>query len=273
VKNDSDHKNWKQEVLHPAETKTDNHSGSKAFTPAIAELEQRLRFQELIFNLSTQFIDLPTSEVDPQIERSLKHIVEFLGIDRSSLSEISKDLKKLHTTHSYAVPGFEASPRITVNQVFPYLTGKILRGENFVFENPSELPEDAVVEKTYCQNTGLKSHLSIPVAIGGTPQCVISFSTFRTYRTWPGEYISQLKRLGEVFAQTIYRKQTEGQLREIQEKQLQLRGLCLTYLRSLSTCLLTRSTARLKMPYGKSVNTWIWTWVRCGSRWLLIGIR
>ena len=45
------------------------------------ELEARLRFETLLSELSTRFINLPAGEVDREIEDALSRVCELLGID------------------------------------------------------------------------------------------------------------------------------------------------------------------------------------------------
>jgi hypothetical protein len=71
--------------------------------PLALPLQERLSFETLQANLSAAFVNGPGSQVDSQIESSLRQIVEFLAIDRSRFGELSAD--GMGITHSYHVPG------------------------------------------------------------------------------------------------------------------------------------------------------------------------
>jgi PAS domain S-box-containing protein len=60
-------------------------------TSLLALLDERPRFESLLAQLSTKFINLPVEEILGQIERGLQQIVEFLPIERNSLSQFSQD--------------------------------------------------------------------------------------------------------------------------------------------------------------------------------------
>jgi hypothetical protein len=47
--------------------------------------DEGMRFERLLADLSARFVNLPPSEVDQEIEHSLRQIVEALEVDRSSL--------------------------------------------------------------------------------------------------------------------------------------------------------------------------------------------
>jgi transcriptional regulator with GAF, ATPase, and Fis domain len=180
----------------------------------IASLQERLHLQELISDISAILINLPITEVDGQIERGLQRIVEFLGVDRSGFAEFSEDRKALRQTHSYAAPGIERSPADFLVDNWPWYASKLQHGEIVAFERPVDLPEEATAEKAYCQRSGLKSHLCVPVAVGGSLICAIGFASFRTCRSWPEALIEQFKRVAEIFAYAIYRKRAKEQLLE-----------------------------------------------------------
>jgi hypothetical protein len=59
---------------------------------------------------------------------ALRQIVEFLGIDRCGLGEVSADGTQLVITHSYEVPGVPPSPRVILEAQFPAYARKDPRG-------------------------------------------------------------------------------------------------------------------------------------------------
>src|ERR1700704_2997868 len=78
--------------------------------PLLNLLNERLRFESMLSRLSTTFINLPPEKVDGQIERGLQQVVEFLGIERSSLGQFSEDGRAFVVTHSSSISGIGASP-------------------------------------------------------------------------------------------------------------------------------------------------------------------
>src|SRR5947199_7324721 len=91
--------------------------------PRLLELlNERLRFETLLARLSATFIHLPAEAVDGQIERGLHQIVDFLGIERSSLGQFTADGTQLIVTHSYSVPEFAPVPRRDLAPLMPWYT-------------------------------------------------------------------------------------------------------------------------------------------------------
>src|SRR5579883_795640 len=72
--------------------------------PLAFPVQERLRFETLLAELSSTFVNLPPGQVDAQIESALGRIVEFLGVDRGGMAEVQRDRKRLVMMHSYHMP-------------------------------------------------------------------------------------------------------------------------------------------------------------------------
>ena len=76
------------------------------------ELEERLRFEALLTDLSARFVHVPADQVDRMIEEAQRRIVQALGLDRSALLQRSDEEENLVITHAWAMPSFAPSPEI-----------------------------------------------------------------------------------------------------------------------------------------------------------------
>jgi len=176
---------------------------------------ERLRFETLLSEISTRFINLAPHDLDRAFNECLKDLVEFLGFDRSSIAEFSADTTKLSVTHSYAREGVKSFPIISVENLFPWYTERLRRGETIVFSNlPNGLPEEAVAERDYCNKEGFKSHLAIPLKMDKSILGGLGFGSFSSEIKWPDEIIQRLKIVGEIFANALERKRTDLELKK-----------------------------------------------------------
>jgi len=48
-------------------------------------VEERLRFERLLSDLSARFVNIPPDRVDSEIERALKEVLDFFKVDRCGL--------------------------------------------------------------------------------------------------------------------------------------------------------------------------------------------
>ncbi len=197
--------------------------------PLIPSIQDRLRFESLLTELSAKFVNVPANQVDSQIESGLRRIVELLGLDRSGLGEVSADGKQLVVTHSYQLPGIPPSAQIMLDARFPVYTRMIQQG--LVVRLPDDLPPEATRERDYCLQIGLKSNLTIPLTVMGSVVGGIGFSSFRSHRILPDELIPRLRLVGDIFTNALARKRADESLiakdhslRSAQENLRQLAG-------------------------------------------------
>jgi PAS domain S-box-containing protein len=176
-------------------------------------LHERLRFETLLTELSAAFAKLPTRAVDQEIDKWLQKIVEFLDVDRATFDQAGEDGMTLSRSHSHTARGIDTLPLNVMDDQTPWITKQLLRGNTVKWSRiPDEMPEQASREKEFVSRIGAKSVLSIPVCIGGSVICAISFTSMRICRDWPDEMVVRLRLVGEVFANAIARKRAEERL-------------------------------------------------------------
>lgn len=182
---------------------------------AEAAMEDRLRFETLLADLSATFVNVPFSQLDETIIGSLKSLVGFLGNDRSTLVELTNDKKHVFVTHSYAVPGCAPFPLGSIaDELLPWFIGQFRSGKTvFLRRVPDDLPPEAEVERRYCQAHGIQSNVAIPLKAGGSVLGAITFAFLERRCEWPANFISRLQIIGELFAHVFQRIRADEALR------------------------------------------------------------
>ncbi len=175
-------------------------------TRMVAELEERLRFETLLSDLSARFINLPVDEVDKEIEAALGRIVQFLGLDRSTLFQLSEDETTLVVSHCWAAPGFVSSNGLIPRDLVPWGLAKALRGETIVFSSVDELPEEAAQDKATFRKIGPKANVTFPLrAGGGAVFGALGFGKITEDRPWPENQIQRLRLFAQILANALLR--------------------------------------------------------------------
>jgi two-component system sensor histidine kinase UhpB len=176
-------------------------------------LDERLRFETLVTELSAAFANLPTPTVDQEIDKWLKNLVEFLDLDRAAFDQVREDGMTLSRSHSHTARGIDPLSLNVADDQTPWITEQLLRGSMVKWARiPDDISEQAPKEKEFAARIGAKSVLSIPVGIGGSVICAISFTSMRIYCDWPDEMVARLRLVGEIFANAIARKRAEEAL-------------------------------------------------------------
>jgi transcriptional regulator with GAF, ATPase, and Fis domain len=185
-------------------------------------LTNRLRFEQMVSNLSARFLAIPFDQVDSEIHNALRRIMEFFQVDRCGLLEIREDKAFARITHAAFGPGLEPiSGEINVAELYPWSYAELRQGKHINICRVEDYPEEALRDRQSHAGMGIKSALNIPVAVGGRILRTIVITSTREQQTWPEEVIPRLRLLGEIFVNTLERKQAdterrrmEGQLRE-----------------------------------------------------------
>ncbi len=175
--------------------------------------EDATGFETFLAELSTQFTGLPANRIDAEIERALQDLVGFLGTDRATLFEFSVSGASLRPTRSWARPPIEPYTNPLMRAEVPWYYEQLLRGETIRFERlPDEVPAEAPRDLVSAIQSGIKSILTIPIAVGGQFVSALSTGAFREYRTWSDVTVARVRTVGQILASAIHRQRTEGEL-------------------------------------------------------------
>jgi len=178
-------------------------------------LEERLRFEQLLAEISSEFANLPASSVDETIVSGLQRIGQFMGAERCSLVRDWGDAKLRNIYHSWQAKGIQPLPAFQTPfiKLCPWMSRELKQGQVVQFTQPEDLPDEAAADKAVFQQLGTKSHVSVPISVGGVVKGAISIGTFNVFRTWPQELIQRLRLFGEVFVNSLERKEKELEIR------------------------------------------------------------
>lgn len=214
-------------------------------------LQERLRFEQLLSDLSAKFINQPPDQIDSVIDDSLRRLLETLGHDRSSLGQVNRETGHLLVTHSCAVSGVEPFPvGGRVDDYVPWIVGQIRNGKTLFLKClPDDLPPEAEKEKQLSISRGIKSTVAIPLGAGGSVLGMITFSFLRPHCAWHPEVVSRLQIIGEVFANALVRKQSDEAIRAALAENERLRE------RLERENIYLREQVTLKHHHGRIVGT------------------
>jgi len=143
----------------------------------------------------------------------MARLVDFLGFDRTTFLEVTAADGRVRTVASWAradIPVFESDD---LAKDYPWMSARLQSGEMMALARlPDELPAEAVAERRHCAAVGLKSILSIPIAVGGAFRGIMSFGAMHTHRSLPDDAARRTRLIGEVFANAVVRARSEQKL-------------------------------------------------------------
>jgi signal transduction histidine kinase len=178
-------------------------------------LAERLRFEKLLSSLSTAFTHLSAGDFSREVQHALHRVVDFLGVERGSLIEFSRDGG---TAHSWAIEEW-----MDVVE-FPWMTARLQGGDMVSFSELETLPDEAAVDRQSYLAHRVKPQVAMPLMAGGSVVGGLVFSTGDAERPASDELLlmQQLQLLGEIFANALSRKQGELETQRLRQELTQI---------------------------------------------------
>jgi len=172
-----------------------------------AVLDEHLKFESLISEISASLVNLPLESIDPAIESSIKKLSDFYNADRCYLGMFSGDKSRIIISHFYSGPGIKIPQIEDVGDHFlPFIYNQIREGQEIIIERFSDLPEEAHEEREYFKQLNLKSLIVIPLIIDNVVESGLSLSTVMKPRQWKEHTINHIRLIGNLLVHVLHRK-------------------------------------------------------------------
>jgi PAS domain S-box-containing protein len=185
----------------------------KALGEKERQLEEMIRFEKLLSEISTHLVNLPAEQIEREIEQGLGRVVEFLGVDRGGVYIFSGDRTRISRKYFWGMGGIPESAPILEDQKFPWLSEKLRKGEILVIPRVDDLPEEAARDRETLKKFGNRSSLAIPLTVGENTLGAVTFGAVRAERNWSEDLVQRVRLVGEIFASALARKRSEEALR------------------------------------------------------------
>jgi formate hydrogenlyase transcriptional activator len=184
--------------------------------PSADQFESLLQFETMLADLSSRFINLAPGDVDREIEGALHRLCDHLTIDLAILWQWSATLPSVATpTHTYYAQESMPQAQPMHEEQFPWARRQLLEGRLIRITSLEEMPAEAAVDRENVRLYGVKSNLTLPLAVGGeAPVGALSLNTMHKHHPWPDGLVNRLQLVAQVFANAIARQRHELSLKE-----------------------------------------------------------
>lgn len=208
---------WSETVVKGLQLIAHVFASALARKKAERSLQERVQFEMVLADISARFVNIPSDQIDGEIEDAQRRVCECLGLDLSALWQWSvEDPESLTMSHIYrSMEGPPVPEPMNAQEHFPWCMQQLKAGRIIAVSSMDELPAEAVRDQETWRNFGVKTSLTFPLAVGdGPPIGALSFNTMRAERTWPEVIIKRLQLVAQVFANALARKRADRELRE-----------------------------------------------------------
>ncbi len=185
------------------------------------EQARRHEVDQLLNELSRDLVGADAEGFDPAVNRLLRRMGEWAGVDRCYLFQLSNDRQSLRNTHEWCRAGIE--PQIEQLQdvpasVCPWFMERLERLEPVMVRSLDDLPEEASGERDLLAALEVPSLLLLPISKDGSLFGFFGFDSVRDKRSWFEEEVAGLRMASELFIHTWSRIEAERRVRERDER-------------------------------------------------------
>ena len=187
-------------------------------------LQYQLDFDQLISEISTQFINLDPEDIGNEINQALQKVGQFTGVDTSYIFQFEAESNTFSMVHEWADEGLPSQIKNAQNlpQVaFPWAIEILMQGEILYVPSVANLPAVATLEKGNWQQFNLQSLIAVPLMVQDKLLGWVGFASFQQERVWLESSQQLLRMFAEILTRARQRQQAELALRQ-SEGQLQM---------------------------------------------------
>jgi PAS domain S-box len=218
------HVTWVSTTKMPLRDKKDRIIGTFGVSRDITKrklaeeaLKFRVEFEKHITSISTNFVNLTSSQIDGGITAALQVLGEFTGADQCFCILFGRDGNMLQRTYQWNAQASESKTLkdTALNpDTFSWLVRKIKQFEIITMSRIEDLPEGASGEKQWFKLHGVRSFINVPLVYSGKALGIIGLESLRNEKTWSEDTVTLLTIIGEVFMNALERKRAEEELQK-----------------------------------------------------------
>lgn len=183
---------------------------------SVAADEHPSSFEWVVTNISSEFVNLTSGEIDDGITRALASIGEYCHVDQTYVCLIRDDGKTYDLNFEWTAAGIN-SERKTFQGVplkrFPYFWDHIRQRKVFYIPEIEQLPDRALAERQLWQDLGIMSLISVPMVTHGKLTGFMGVTAKRERMEFSDDVISLLQVAAQIFSNALDRQRMEESIR------------------------------------------------------------
>ncbi|MHA1910468.1 MAG: PAS domain S-box protein [Candidatus Kariarchaeaceae archaeon] len=188
------------------------------------KLEIKKKLEELILQLSVDFINLPLNEYDPVILQALESITKFLNTERSFIFEFSESEESFTETYQCTRQSTDTQIEALSDQLrdipikdAQWLFNELIMNQEVYLERIDDVPEGAVADRSFLEKLGIKSILIVPIYGINKISGAFGIGSTTDISKWSKDERSSMKLLAQIFSSAFQRKEALLRLVEKEE--------------------------------------------------------
>ncbi len=175
----------------------------------------RYRVEDLLMRWSETLANAAPDGIDTAVDTVLGEAARDSGVDLAQIYQVSDDHRQLRNSHSWrwrGIAGAQAAHRRLPARALPWVLAGMRRGETLQVRGPADFPEQAARDRALYSERGVHSLLAVPLVYSGELRGLMTFETVTDKGEWSHEAVYLARRLGDLVAAALQRKQSEERI-------------------------------------------------------------
>jgi transcriptional regulator with GAF, ATPase, and Fis domain len=179
-----------------------------------------LKVSELTARISARMVMAPDDLLDAEITWALQEIAALSKVDRCGLLEIRASANCAVISHEWQLREVPHVPGgINLGILYPWSVNRLVMDREIVaIENIDDLPHAAALDQQSHRQRQTRSSLAIPVMLGDEVRYIFVLGAVKILRTWDGDFIRNMRLVGEIFVSALQRRKMDQELRQTKER-------------------------------------------------------
>ncbi|MCK5121638.1 MAG: response regulator, partial [Methylococcales bacterium] len=177
--------------------------------------DYKVRFEELISELSTRFINIEFEQIDKNIEQSLQRLSSFIDADAGYVFLLHDNNRHFDMSHSWFEVDVdldkEGFKRLDID-LLSWSMKNLLLGKPVMIDSVGELPHEALHEKEMLQQFGIHAVIDVPMIFKDKVIGFVGFTSRGTEHAWTENEVGLLIAAGRIIVNALHRQEVEHNL-------------------------------------------------------------
>ncbi|QIT57023.1 sensor domain-containing phosphodiesterase [Aquisalimonas sp. 2447] len=181
----------------------------------IPALSRRYQIETLLARIADNLTNATPDGIDAAIDAALAEAGRECGADLAHVYQIADSHRHLRNSHHWrrsSATGGQAPYRRLPLRTLPWVMQSMREGSALPVNRADHLPAAARHERALLAERDIQSLLAVPVTFSGELHGLIGFETVTPHDGWSRDTIYLARRLGELVAAALQRKQSEQRI-------------------------------------------------------------
>lgn len=176
-------------------------------------LEKHIRLQDLLFDISSDFVNVKTENIEATIQISLEKLGKIVGADRTHIFRYDFENKTFSNTFEWHDKNLKSRIQYLQDidiELIPEWTEHHLKGKSFYVSDVSSLKY--IYEIELLNLHGINSLLAVPIILENKPYGFVGFNSVNNHHFYGELEQHLLENFGQLLLTILLRKENEEEI-------------------------------------------------------------